>query len=62
MIQYLILKLLCILKRLCKGTPLQQLQLNFFVIDILLAPSLTIAIYHFSRAGKLNKGKGAQRP
>ena len=52
------LKLLCTLAHLCEGTPLQQLRLDFFGIDIPLASSLTISISHFLRAGKQNKGKG----
>ena len=57
-----LLKLLCSLARLCKGNPLQQLQLDFFGINTFLESSLTISISQFFLTAKQNKGKGAQIP
>ena len=56
-----LLKLLCTLARLCEGTPLQPLRLNFFEIDFPSHPRSKLLFLTFrEHSGQQNKGKGAQ--
>ena len=56
-------KLLYTLARLCEGTPLQPLRLNFFGINFPSYPLSQLPFLTFHRqSGQQNKGKGAQIP
>ena len=55
-----LLKLLCTLARLCEGTPLQPLQLDFFRIYFPFNPLSLLPFLTFSGQGK--KGIGAHIP
>ena len=51
---------LCTILRLCEGTPLRQLWINFFWWTLPRVPELKIAISQFLWAGQHNKGKCTQ--
>ena len=53
------LKLLCTLARLCKGTPLQLLRLDFFGIDFPLHPCSQLLFLNF--CGQDNRTRGKAR-
>ena len=58
--KYSLLELSCTLARLCQGTPLQPLRLDFFGINFPSRPWSQLPFLTFS--GQDNKGKGAQIP